>query len=77
MKQRIRYVLAVSEKNGIDLLILGAWGCGVFIDSFSTIDHLWSIVPLHSYLDATISPDTHIFFPNISVLFREHYTYAD
>ncbi|SKC55124.1 glycosyl hydrolase [Ohtaekwangia koreensis] len=24
-----------------------------WIDSFSTIDHLWSIVPLHSYLDAT------------------------
>jgi len=30
MKQRIRYVLAVSEKNNVDLLILGAWGCGVF-----------------------------------------------
>jgi uncharacterized protein (TIGR02452 family) len=30
MKQRIRYVLAVAEKNRIDTLILGAWGCGVF-----------------------------------------------
>jgi uncharacterized protein (TIGR02452 family) len=30
MKQRIRYVLAVSEKNNVDTLILGAWGCGVF-----------------------------------------------
>jgi len=30
MKQRIRYILAVSEINNIDLLILGAWGCGVF-----------------------------------------------
>lgn len=30
MKRRMRYVLAVSEKNDVDLLILGAWGCGVF-----------------------------------------------
>jgi uncharacterized protein (TIGR02452 family) len=30
MKRRISYVLAVSEKNNVDLLILGAWGCGVF-----------------------------------------------
>ncbi len=30
MKKRIRYVLAVSEKNNIDVLVLGAWGCGVF-----------------------------------------------
>jgi uncharacterized protein (TIGR02452 family) len=30
MKQRIRYVLAISEKNNVELLILGAWGCGVF-----------------------------------------------
>jgi uncharacterized protein (TIGR02452 family) len=37
MKQRIRYVLAVSEKNGIDLLILGAWGCGVFKNDPETI----------------------------------------
>jgi uncharacterized protein (TIGR02452 family) len=30
MKQRMRYVLAVSENNNVDTLILGAWGCGVF-----------------------------------------------
>lgn len=37
MKQRIRYVLAVSEKHSIDVLILGAWGCGVFRNDPETI----------------------------------------
>lgn len=30
MRRRIRYVLAASEKNKVEILILGAWGCGVF-----------------------------------------------
>ena len=30
MRKRIRFVLEIAKKKGIDNLILGAWGCGVF-----------------------------------------------
>lgn len=30
MRQRLRLVLAVAARHGIEALVLGAWGCGVF-----------------------------------------------
>ncbi|TGE06282.1 TIGR02452 family protein [Hymenobacter fodinae] len=30
MRQRLRLVLAVAARHGIQALVLGAWGCGVF-----------------------------------------------
>ncbi len=33
MRRRIRNVLAVSAKARASILVLGAWGCGVFMNS--------------------------------------------
>ncbi|AYB30000.1 TIGR02452 family protein [Chryseolinea soli] len=44
MKQRIRYVLAVAEKNQMDTLILGAWGCGVFRNKPADVANYFSQV---------------------------------
>lgn len=44
MKQRIRYVLAVAEKNKVDTLILGAWGCGVFRNKPADVANYFSQV---------------------------------
>lgn len=30
MRQRLRLVLATAARHGIEVLVLGAWGCGVF-----------------------------------------------
>jgi uncharacterized protein (TIGR02452 family) len=30
MRQRLRLVLAVAARHGVEALVLGAWGCGVF-----------------------------------------------
>ena len=30
VKQRIDFVISIAEENGVDTVILGAWGCGVF-----------------------------------------------
>ena len=30
LKSRVKYVLDIAKENEVDILILGAWGCGVF-----------------------------------------------
>lgn len=30
MRQRIRFLLNIAKREGVDTLILGSWGCGVF-----------------------------------------------
>ena len=36
-KQRIHFMYSIAEKNGVDTLIAGAWGCGVFMqDAYTT-----------------------------------------
>ncbi|MGI4874432.1 MAG: TIGR02452 family protein [Janthinobacterium lividum] len=42
MQQRIRLVLAVAARHGIDTLILGAWGCGVFANDPAQIAQLFA-----------------------------------
>lgn len=37
MNERIDNLLSVASKHGIETLILGAWGCGVFGGDFNTI----------------------------------------
>jgi uncharacterized protein (TIGR02452 family) len=42
MRRRIRLVLAAAARNGIDSLILGAWGCGVFANDPAQIAGLFA-----------------------------------
>lgn len=37
IKSRVRFVLGIAEENKTDVLILGAWGCGVFGQNASEI----------------------------------------
>jgi uncharacterized protein (TIGR02452 family) len=42
MRRRIRLVLAAAARHGIDTLILGAWGCGVFANDPAQIAELFA-----------------------------------
>ncbi|MBO2013164.1 TIGR02452 family protein [Hymenobacter negativus] len=42
MRRRIRLVLAAAARHGIDSLILGAWGCGVFANDPAQIATLFA-----------------------------------
>ena len=42
MRHRLRLVLAAAARNGIDSLILGAWGCGVFANDPAQIAGLFA-----------------------------------
>lgn len=37
MRDRINFMYAVAEDNGVDNLIAGAWDCGVFMQDPSTV----------------------------------------
>jgi uncharacterized protein (TIGR02452 family) len=41
MRQRMQYVLNVCVHEGYRNLVLGAWGCGVFMNEPDTIADLW------------------------------------
>ena len=42
MRRRIRLVLAAAARHGIDSLILGAWGCGVFANDPAQVAELFA-----------------------------------
>ncbi|MBD2770034.1 TIGR02452 family protein [Hymenobacter sp. BT664] len=42
MRRRLRLVLAAAARHGIDTLILGAWGCGVFANDPMQIAELFA-----------------------------------
>jgi uncharacterized protein (TIGR02452 family) len=42
MRRRLRLVLAAAARHGIDTLILGAWGCGVFANDPTQIAELFA-----------------------------------
>ena len=42
MKRRIDMVLAICKKHGYDVLVLGAWGCGVFRNDPEVIAEMFS-----------------------------------
>lgn len=42
MRRRLRLVLAVAARHGIDHLILGAWGCGVFANDPAQVAALFA-----------------------------------
>ena len=42
MRRRIRLVLAAAARHGIDSLVLGAWGCGVFANDPAQIAELFA-----------------------------------
>jgi uncharacterized protein (TIGR02452 family) len=42
MRRRLRLVLAAAARHGIDTLILGAWGCGVFANDPTQIAKLFA-----------------------------------
>jgi uncharacterized protein (TIGR02452 family) len=42
MRQRLRLVLAVAARQGIEALVLGAWGCGVFANDPAHVASLFA-----------------------------------
>jgi uncharacterized protein (TIGR02452 family) len=51
MRQRLRLVLAVAARQGIEALVLGAWGCGVFANDPAHVASLFA----EALADAAIS----------------------
>ena len=41
MPNRINFMLSVAEEHGVQTLILGAWGCGVFEWNPETVAELF------------------------------------
>jgi len=42
MRQRLRLVLAVAARHGVEALVLGAWGCGVFANDPAQVARLFA-----------------------------------
>jgi uncharacterized protein (TIGR02452 family) len=42
MRQRLRLVLAAAARHGVEALVLGAWGCGVFANDPAQIAQLFA-----------------------------------
>jgi uncharacterized protein (TIGR02452 family) len=42
MRQRLRLVLATAARHGVEALVLGAWGCGVFANDPAQIAQLFA-----------------------------------
>jgi uncharacterized protein (TIGR02452 family) len=42
MRQRLRLVLAAAVRHGVEALVLGAWGCGVFANDPALIAQLFA-----------------------------------
>ena len=42
MRQRLRLVLAAAARHGVEALVLGAWGCGVFANDPAQVAQLFA-----------------------------------
>jgi uncharacterized protein (TIGR02452 family) len=42
MRQRLRLVLAAAARHGVEALVLGAWGCGVFANDPAQVARLFA-----------------------------------
>ena len=42
MRQRLRQVLAAAARHGVEALVLGAWGCGVFANDPTQVAQLFA-----------------------------------
>jgi uncharacterized protein (TIGR02452 family) len=42
MRQRLRLVLAIAARHGVEALVLGAWGCGVFANDPAQMAQLFA-----------------------------------
>lgn len=42
MRQRLRLVLAAAARHGVEALVLGAWGCGVFANDPALVARLFA-----------------------------------
>ena len=51
-KKRMDEVLAIASKQKIDILILGAWGCGVFRNEPKDVAHLFKEIISEKYAGA-------------------------